>query len=68
MHVELPVVSFICCLLVLAPLPWHWRAGTVPTIAITVWLFLGNLINGVNAIVWADNVIVQIPVWCDISA
>ncbi|KAF8902018.1 GPCR fungal pheromone mating factor [Mucidula mucida] len=67
MHVEFPIISFICCLLVLAPLPWHWRAGTVPTIAITFWMFLGNLINGVEAIVWADNVIVKIPVWCDIS-
>ncbi|KAF8902842.1 pheromone A receptor-domain-containing protein [Mucidula mucida] len=67
MHVEFPVISFICCLLVLAPLPWHWRAGTVPTIAITIWLFLGNLINGVNAIVWGDDAIVRIPVWCDIT-
>ncbi len=30
-------------------------------------MFLGNLINGVNAILWGDNVIIKIPVWCDIS-
>ncbi|PBK68302.1 fungal pheromone STE3G-protein-coupled receptor [Armillaria solidipes] len=67
MYAELPAMSFISALLVLVPLPWHWRAGTIPTIAITFWLFLGNLINGVNAVVWSDNVRIVSPVWCDIA-
>ncbi len=67
MPAELPVVSFLCAFLVLVPLPWHWRAGTVPTIAITIWLFLGNFVNGVNSAVWLDNVRVVVPVWCDIG-
>ncbi|KAK0199270.1 GPCR fungal pheromone mating factor [Desarmillaria ectypa] len=67
MHAELPVVSFLCAFLVLVPLPWHWRAGTIPTIAITFWLFLGNFVNGVNSAVWLDNVRIVVPVWCDIA-
>ncbi|KAK0480433.1 GPCR fungal pheromone mating factor [Armillaria luteobubalina] len=67
MYAELPAVSFLCAFLVLVPLPWHWRAGTVPTIAITFWLFLGNLMNGVNSAVWTDNVRIVAPVWCDIA-
>ncbi len=67
MHAELPVVSFLCAFLVLMPLPWHWRAGTVPTISISLWLFAANVINGVNAIIWKENVRIVVPVWCDIS-
>ncbi|KAF7421281.1 hypothetical protein PC9H_011803 [Pleurotus ostreatus] len=67
MAIELPVVSFICAFLVLLPLPWHWRAGTVATISITVWLFAANIINGVNAIIWSDNAIIQATIWCDIA-
>nr|ANB67024.1 pheromone receptor [Agrocybe salicacicola] len=67
MHLELPIASFICAVLSLAPLPWHWRAGTVPTVSIALWLFVSNLINGVNTIVWAGNVRIVSPIWCDIS-
>lgn len=67
MAIELPVVSFICAVLVLLPLPWHWRAGTVATISITVWLFAANIINGINAIIWSDNAIIQATIWCDIA-
>lgn len=67
MHAELPIASFICASLVLIPLPSHWRAGTVPIVAISIWLFLSNFINGLNAIIWAGNVNVVVPVLCDIS-
>ncbi|KAF8981165.1 GPCR fungal pheromone mating factor [Cyathus striatus] len=67
MHAELPVVSFICALLSLAPLPWHWRAGTVPTISLSIWLFFSNLINGINSIIWSGNVEIVAVVWCDIA-
>lgn len=67
MHYELPIASFISATLSLAPLPWHWRAGTVPTISISLWLFISNLINGANTIVWANNLSIVAPVWCDIS-
>ncbi|KAJ7034246.1 putative STE3-type G-protein coupled receptor [Mycena alexandri] len=56
-----------CAALVLVPLPWHWRAGTVPTISIAVWLFIDNFINGVNGILWDGNFEIKALVWCDIS-
>jgi pheromone a factor receptor len=68
MPVSLPIASFICAALVLVPLPWHWRAGTVPTLSIAFWLFIDNFINGVNTILWADSVETKALIWCDISA
>ncbi|KAG9097622.1 hypothetical protein FRC06_007359 [Ceratobasidium sp. 370] len=66
MRVELPIVSFICTVLVLIPLPWHWKARNVATLAIIGWLSLINITRGINAIIWADTVVVKYPVWCDI--
>lgn len=67
MFLEFPVVSFLCAFLALIPLPWHWRAGTIATVSISLWLFLSNILNGVNAIIWADNIRIVAPVWCDIA-
>ncbi|KAJ7088261.1 pheromone A receptor-domain-containing protein [Mycena epipterygia] len=58
--------AFIASALVLVPLPWHWRARNIPTLSIIAWLFLCNLTYGVNAIIWAGNVDIVLPVWCDI--
>lgn len=67
MHVDLVVVAFLCATIVIIPLPWYWRARNVSIISVIFWLFTYNLIRGVNAIVWGDDVIVRTPVWCDIS-
>ncbi|EGO28759.1 hypothetical protein SERLADRAFT_406183 [Serpula lacrymans var. lacrymans S7.9] len=67
MFAQLPVVAFLCAVLVLIPFPWHWRAGTVSTLAISVWLFVSNLIFGIDAIIWGDTVLSVAPVWCDIA-
>ncbi|KAJ6535332.1 GPCR fungal pheromone mating factor [Mycena vulgaris] len=67
MPVVLPIASFLCAALVLVPLPWHWRAGTVPTISIAVWLFIDNFVNGVNTALWQDNFDIKAQVWCDIT-
>ncbi|KAK0184871.1 GPCR fungal pheromone mating factor [Armillaria mellea] len=67
MYRELPAVSFISAALVLLPLPWHWRARTIPTISLILWMFVSTLIDGINAIVWADNVRIVAPVYCDIA-
>ena len=67
-HLELPIASFISAALCLAPLPWHWRAGTIPTISIAIWLFVVNIVNRVNTIIWAGNFADMATIWCDISA
>jgi pheromone a factor receptor len=65
---QLPLFAFLSALLVLIPLPWHWRAHNVAICALVFWLFVVDVSYGVNAIVWAGNVRVVVPVWCDISA
>jgi hypothetical protein len=68
MHREFPPVAFLAALSLLLPLPWHWRARNVATLSIIAWLFILNIVYGVDAIVWGNNVSIVIPVWCDISA
>ncbi|KAH9887049.1 GPCR fungal pheromone mating factor [Cubamyces lactineus] len=58
--------SFFAAFLVLLPVPWHWRAKNIPTLSLIIWLFVLNVAHGVNVIIWYDNVIVTMPVWCDI--
>ncbi|KAJ6487398.1 Rcb2.42 [Mycena vitilis] len=67
MHYELPIGAFIAVFLVLVPLPWHWRARNVPTLSIIAWLFISNMIMGVNSIIWADSIRLTAQVWCDIT-
>ena len=67
LHPELAPISFIACIATLLPLPWHWRARNVATLSIIFWFFVSNLVFGVDAAVWSNNVTIRIPVWCDIS-
>ena len=68
MHSELPYVAFIAAFLVLVPLPWHWRARNIATLAMAAWLFVTNMIYGVDAVLWKGTILVKAVVWCDISA
>ncbi|KAJ8515195.1 hypothetical protein ONZ45_g7334 [Pleurotus djamor] len=63
---QLPVAAFVAAFLVLIPVPWHWRARNVATCAIISWLFVINIIYGINSIIWAADVIDRYPIWCDI--
>nr|GAT61295.1 pheromone receptor Rcb2 B44 [Mycena chlorophos] len=67
MHNALPFAAFLGAILVLVPLPWHWRARNVPTLSIIAWVFISNIIVGTDAILWADSIEVFAQVWCDIS-
>ncbi|KAJ7150666.1 GPCR fungal pheromone mating factor, partial [Mycena filopes] len=62
----LPAAPLVSAALVLATLPHHWRVKNFPTLSIIAWLALYNLISGVDAIIWAGNTDIKIPVWCDI--
>ncbi|KDQ16884.1 hypothetical protein BOTBODRAFT_30259 [Botryobasidium botryosum FD-172 SS1] len=48
-------------------MPSHWRARNVATLSVAFWLFINNVIQGVNSIIWANDVEIKIPVWCDIT-
>ncbi|OCH88490.1 STE3-domain-containing protein [Obba rivulosa] len=67
MALSMPIGAFIAAVLVLIPLPSHWRARNVATLAIIVWLFVLNVIYCVNTIVWRKTVLNYAPVWCDIT-
>ncbi|TEB19609.1 STE3-domain-containing protein [Coprinellus micaceus] len=67
-HPELAPIAAVACLASLLPLPWHWRARNIATLSIVFWFFVSNLIFGVNAAVWADNVEIRAEIWCDISS
>ncbi|GBE87051.1 predicted protein [Sparassis crispa] len=35
-------------------------------LSLITWLLLCNIIQGINSLVWASNIAVHVPVWCDI--
>lgn len=61
-----PVVCALAIILVLMPLPWHWKARNTGTLLFIGWTVVGNLVFFVNAIVWDSNLGNPAPVWCDI--
>ncbi|OCH88483.1 hypothetical protein OBBRIDRAFT_84577 [Obba rivulosa] len=68
MRAELPAVSFACVALLalLAPAQWSSQDVRFAMLALTAWLLVCNLIQGINAAVWAGNEVVRISVWCDL--
>ncbi|KDQ50573.1 hypothetical protein JAAARDRAFT_141774 [Jaapia argillacea MUCL 33604] len=67
MRAELPTVSILCTLLLLPTLHWQWRTRDVAILSTITWLLACNLIHVINSIVWADNVVPRVPVWCDLT-
>ncbi|KAB5588026.1 Pheromone B beta 1 receptor [Ceratobasidium theobromae] len=67
MWVAIPIVSFICVILALIPLPLHWRTRNVATLSLIFWLVLGNIVRGINSVIWSGTTAVKYKVWCDIS-
>jgi hypothetical protein len=47
---------FIAVILVILPLPWHYRTKNIGTSSLIFWLVQGNIFLGINAIVRMDNV------------
>lgn len=64
---DLTVISFLAAFLVVVPFPWHWRAKNIATLTTMAWLFILNLFRAVNTIIWAGNVKVIAPAYCDIG-
>ncbi|TDL19573.1 pheromone receptor [Rickenella mellea] len=62
-----PITSFICFVLVLAPLQLHLRLRNAGTSMYIIWTATSCLILFVNSLVWRNNAIDKAPVWCDIS-
>ncbi|KAJ8075729.1 hypothetical protein PM082_021359 [Marasmius tenuissimus] len=66
MIIALPVISFLCFALLSLSLLGPRVRNDVPQMSLVVWLVVGNLIHGVNSLVWSGNTDIHIPVWCDI--
>ncbi|KAI9057578.1 B mating type pheromone receptor [Trametes sanguinea] len=64
---EFPVGAFLAAVLVLIPLPAHWRSRNIATVSIIIWLFVLDVVYGVNTIVWDSNIRKHLFVWCDIT-
>ncbi|KAH8101254.1 GPCR fungal pheromone mating factor [Cristinia sonorae] len=62
----LPVGACIAAVLVLVPLPAHWRAKNVATVSLIAWFFITNMIYFVNSLVWLHDSVPRLRVWCDI--
>ncbi|KIJ47226.1 hypothetical protein M422DRAFT_164127, partial [Sphaerobolus stellatus SS14] len=43
------------------------QARSIPTIALSIWLFLTAFTRGINAIVWSSNVDIKLVAWCEIT-
>nr|P78741.2 RecName: Full=Pheromone B beta 1 receptor [Schizophyllum commune]AAB41858.2 B beta 1 pheromone receptor [Schizophyllum commune] len=67
MHPEFAPVAFLSAASLALPLPWHWRAGNVATLSIIAWLFIMNMIYGINAVIWAGSARITAVVYCDIT-
>lgn len=66
-HLEFPIISFLLVFFLLCSLPSHIRARNISLISLILWLTVTNIIHGVNSVVWAGNVAIQLQVWCDIT-
>ncbi|KAJ3719605.1 pheromone receptor [Lentinula guzmanii] len=62
-----PVFAFLGFVLSVIPLPWHFQAWNSGTCAFMIWVGCFCLVLFINSLIWADNAINSIPVWCDIS-
>lgn len=62
-----PFFALLACILVLLPFSWHVRSRNVGTIMLSTWLFLGNLDNFVNSMVWWNSFANKAPGYCELS-
>ncbi|CAK5274736.1 unnamed protein product [Mycena citricolor] len=63
----LEIAPFLASSLVIATLPHHWRVGNIATLSIIAWLFVYNMMYGVNAVIWNGNDDIQAATWCDLA-
>jgi len=66
MGVELPIVSFLSVSLLVLVLPAQVHYHSIPSASIVAWLFVCNLIHGINTVLWLGNQAEHAPLWCDI--
>lgn len=68
MRPELAILSFLCLVLLAALTLLHANSRNTAVLSLIGWLLVSTLVQGVNSVVWAGNVDVRSPAWCDIGA
>lgn len=58
--------AFLGFVLSVIPLPWHFQAWNSGTCAFMLWVGCFCLVLFINSLIWADNALNTVPVWCDI--
>ncbi|THH17676.1 hypothetical protein EW146_g3174 [Bondarzewia mesenterica] len=59
-------MSLLSLFFLILILPGQVKSNSIPAISIIAWLSVCNIIHAVNSLIWAGNVSVHVPVWCDI--
>ncbi|KAF7318604.1 Short-chain dehydrogenase/reductase family protein [Mycena chlorophos] len=74
MGIPIALLPFSTMALLLPTIPHHWqmRPDSFATLSMIAWLMLTNLIEGVNAAIWENEVDpapkgLAVNVWCDIG-
>ncbi|THH04132.1 hypothetical protein EW145_g5746 [Phellinidium pouzarii] len=60
-------VSFFSSALALFPVPWFIQTKNIPGLFALAWLVVVNLIYGLNAGVFKDEMFLRVPIYCDIA-
>nr|AWT57979.1 Pheromone receptor [Lentinula edodes]AWT57981.1 Pheromone receptor [Lentinula edodes] len=63
-----PTFAFLGFVLCLIPLSWHLQAWNSGTCAFMIWVGCLCLVEFINSLIWSDNAINSVPIWCDISS
>jgi len=66
-RVELPVLAFLAVLSLFVILPLHLNSRNIPFLFLISWLLVCNIIQGIDAIVWANNALIRAEGWCDLG-
>lgn len=66
LQVLLSAFSFFLSALVLTPLTCYFRASNIAAMAVGGWLSVVNVIYAVDALIWATDANIKVPLWCDI--
>lgn len=68
MFVGLPIASFFFVAVLAVLVFFRPVKSNAALITLVLWSVFCNIILGIDAILWADNTNIHIPVWCDISS
>nr|DAA79968.1 TPA_inf: putative pheromone receptor [Flammulina velutipes KACC42780] len=68
MRAELAVLSFLSVVLIVIILLFYSSSSrnNSTVFALAIWLLICNAVYGIDSILWADNIDIHIPAWCDI--